>query len=283
MKIAITAEDTIDVSNEILKDYDIKLIHPIITFNGEVYYNGEITSEIMFNEVNNNGVDLPKTSAMNPNTYEEFFAEVLKEYDALIHISLSGEISSMYRNAVIASNAFNGKVEVIDSMSLSSGSGLVAMYARELANTLTDVHEIAEKVRKRVPYVQASFVLERLDYLHKGGRCSSIALLGANVLKIRPQVILKDGKMISHKKYRGPMPIVVKKYCEDVLLEFNNPCKDLAFVTYSSATPEMEKVALEVAKNAGFKKIYVTTAGPTVSSHCGEHTIGLLYFNDGNA
>jgi DegV family protein with EDD domain len=176
---------------------------------------------------------------------------------------------------------FDGKVEVIDSRNLSTGIALLAIYARKLTKKESDIKVIAEKVRERVPFVQASFVVERLDYLHKGGRCSSVALLGANILKIRPQIIVKDGKMGSYKKFRGPMPMVVSKYCTETLAEFNNPDKSVIFITYSSATPEMIKAAHDVIDGLGFKNIYETTAGGIVSSHCGENTLGILYINDG--
>ena len=236
--------------------------------------------EDIFKFVQENKV-LPKTSAENQESYENFFSEVLKEYDALIHINLSSFMSVSHTNARLAGEKFNGKVEVVDSLSLSTGAGLLAIYARELTKTCSDIKEIADKVRARSASVQASFVVERLDYLHKGGRCSAVALLGANILKIRPQIIVKEGKMGSYKKYRGPMPMVVNKYCQDVLLEFNHPDKSMVFITYSSATPEMIASAREVLEHAGFENIYETTAGCTITSHCGENTLGILYFNDG--
>ena len=136
-------------------------------------------------------------------------------------------------------------------------------------------------MRVRTGSVQASFVIERLDYLYKGGRCSALAYFGANLLNLRPQIIVKDGKMGAYKKYRGNMQKVVSSYCEDTLKEFSNPDLSVAFVTYTTATEEMEKIAKEALEKRGFKKIYVTRAGGTISSHCGEHTLGILYINDG--
>ena len=130
--------------------------------------------------------------------------------------------------------------------------------------------------------VQASFVIEKLDYLYKGGRCNSVQLLGSNLLKIRPSVIVKNGKMGMHKKYRGSMNDVVSNYFKDTLEEFNTPCRDFCFITYSTATKEMLDIATKIVEDSGkFDKIYYTEANATVTSHCGKNTIGLLYYNDG--
>ena len=280
MKIAITSDSTIDLSKELLQEFDIKILPLQFTLGDNVYRDGDLTNEQIFEHVNNGGA-LPKTSAENAEGFKAFFSEILKEYDAIIHFDISSGISSTFNNAYLASQEFDGKVEVIDSKNLSTGIALLAIYARKLTKKESDIKIIAEKVRERVPFVQTSFVVERLDYLHKGGRCSSVALLGANILKIRPQIILKDGKMGSHKKFRGPMPMVVSKYCKETLEEFNNPDKSVIFITYSSATPEMIKAAHDVIDGLGFKNVYETTAGGIVSSHCGENTLGILYINDG--
>ena len=280
MKIAITSDSTIDLSKELLQEFDIKILPLQFLLGDNVYRDGDLTNEQIFEHVNNGGA-LPKTSAENTEGFKAFFSEILKEYDAIIHFDISSDISSTYNNARIAAMDFDGKVEVIDSKNLSTGIALLAIYARKLTKKESDIKVIANKVRERVPFVQTSFVVERLDYLHKGGRCSSVALLGANILKIRPQIILKDGKMGSHKKFRGPMPMVVSKYCKETLEEFNNPDKSVIFLTYSSATPEMIKAAHDVIDGLGFKNVYETTAGGIVSSHCGENTLGILYINDG--
>ena len=280
MKIAITSDSVIDLSQELLEKYDIKTYPMEILLGDDLYRDGELTNEQIFEFVDKTGV-LPKTSAINTQEFVDFFSEVLKEYDAVIHFDISSGMSSTYNNAVLASQSFDGKVEVVDSKTLSTGMALLAIYARELTKTESDVHVIAEKVRERVPFVQASFIVDRLDFLYKGGRCSSLALLGANILKIKPQIIVKDGKMGSYKKYRGLLPMVIKKYAHDTLEEFNNPDKSIAFITYSSASREMVNSAYEVLKEAGFENIYETQAGCTVTSHCGANTLGVLYFNDG--
>jgi DegV family protein with EDD domain len=160
--------------------------------------------------------------------------------------------------------------------------GLLVLYAKELADQGLDAKDIAEKVQARAEKVQASFIVERLDYLHKGGRCSGFQLLGANLLKIRPRLVVKDGKIINDKKYRGDMAKSVDKYCRDILSEFDTPDLDKVFITYTTATKEMVDEAKQALLDRGFKNIYETTAGCTIASHCGAHTLGILYFNDGN-
>lgn len=279
MKIAVTVESTNDLTKELLERYDIKVIPYQIVLGGKTFKDGELSTKELFDYVDENGT-LPKTNALNEFDYTEFFEGVKKEYDAIVHICLSGGMSSSCENARRAAKKLKN-VFVVDSMNLSSGIGILAIYARELVNEGFQPSYVAEKVQERVSSVQASFVVERLDYLYKGGRCNALSLLGANIFKIRPRIVVKDGVMGSDKKYRGPMGKVIAKYCSDVLEEFNTPDLDKAFVTYSSATPEMVEAAKNALVDAGFKNIHETYAGCTVSSHCGPNTLGIIYFNDG--
>ncbi len=281
MKIAISAESTVDLTKELLKEYDIKVIPFFVTLGERTAPDGDITPQEIFDFVAKTDT-LPKTSAINTYQYGEYFKEILNSgYDAIIHISLSSKISSSYQNAFMASQELEN-VRVIDSKSLSSGIALLCVYARKLAerNEFT-LDEITEKVNNRVPFVQASFVLAKLDYLYKGGRCSALAHIGAKILGIRPQILVTDGAMVPGKKYRGKDNIVVKKYCEDTLETFNNADKSICFVTATNYSPEVFELAENICKEAGFKKILRCTAGATITSHCGDRTLGILYFNDG--
>ncbi len=279
MKVIISAESTHDLSKEMIEQNGISVIPFHITLGDQLFVDGEKTTADMFEYVSKTGV-LPKTNALNVFEYVEYFTELRKECDAIVHIALSSGLTSSTNNAMLASKEVDN-VYVIDSKSLSTGIGLLILYAKELADKGLDAKEIAEKVEKRVDKVQASFIVERLDYLHKGGRCSGFQLLGANILKIRPRLVLKEGKIINDKKYRGDMAKAVEKYCRDILAEFDTPDLNKVFITYTTATPEMEQAARQVVTEAGFKNIYQTYAGGTIASHCGENTIGILYFNDG--
>ncbi|MBR2323018.1 MAG: DegV family protein [Clostridia bacterium] len=283
MKLAITADSIIDLTPAILEKYDIKIVPLGILLGDDDYLDdGSVTPEKIFSFVRETKV-LPKTSAANSETYKNYFQKVLDSgYDALIHFSLSKQMSTSHQNAVTAGESFGGKVRVIDSASLSTGVALQAIYAREISYEETDLDVIVEKIKKRTPFVQASFIVEKLDYLHKGGRCSSTAFLVGKAVGIRPQIVVKDGKMVSGKKYIGRnMPALIKKYCKDTLSEFNTPDKKRCFITNSSATQEMIDAAREIVSTVGFEEVLETKAGATICSHCGEHTLGILYINDG--
>lgn len=278
MKIAISAESTIDLSKELIEEFDIKII-PFSVYLGEKSApDGVITPKQIFKYVKDTGV-LPKTSAINEYQYDKYFENLLKDYDAVIHFSLSSGISSSCENAKRIA-ALHDNIYVVDSQSLSTGIALLAIYAAKLARKGLDAKEIVERVEARVPFVQASFVIDTLDYLYKGGRCSGLARFSAAVFRIKPQIIVSHGKMSPGKKYRGKITPCVEKYCEDTLREFNAPDLSVAFVTHTEATEEMRAIAYKALKDRGFKTIYDTTAGATISSHCGPATIGILYIND---
>lgn len=279
MKVVITAESTIDMPQQLLDEYEIKTLPFMVILGGEEFNDGDITSADIFKFVQEKKM-LPKTSAINKESYRTFFEEQLKNADAVVHLSLSSQLSSSCQNAKDVANEMKN-VYVVDTLSLSTGIALLAIYASQLASNGLDAVEIFDKVSARVANVQASFVVERLDYLYKGGRCSALALFGANLLKLRPQIIVKEGKMSAYKKYRGSMEKVIPNYCADTLEEFNTPDKKVAFVTYTTATEGMIESAKKALQNAGFEKIYETQAGATITSHCGEHTLGILYLNDG--
>ncbi len=279
MKIAISAESTIDLSKELLNEYDIKIVPFNIQLGDKAGIDGEITTDEIIAYVNETGV-LPKTGAINEFCFNEHFEKLLKDYDAVIHFSLSSKLSMACSNAVRSSKNYNN-VFVVDTMSLSTGIALLAIYAKTLVDSGEDAETIYNKCLKRVPSVQASFELKRLDYLYKGGRCSGLTLFGANLLKIRPQILVKDGKMVPGKKYRGNFSHVVKNYCQDVLDEFDKPDLSLAFVTYTTADENIVETAKGFLIERGFKKVLVTRAGGTITSHCGEDCLGILYINDG--
>lgn len=279
MKIAISAESTVDLSKELLAKYDIHVIPYNIILGEDLFLDGEITPQQIFDYVDETGV-LPRTSAINAFNYKEYFEGILKDYDAIVHIALSSKISSSINNAREAASELNN-VRIIDSQSLSTGIALECIYASELAKTDIGLDELVAKVEKRIPYVQASFVVNTLSYLHKGGRCSALALLGASILRLKPQILLKDGEMIPGKKFMGKSLGCVNDYCDATLEEFNNPDKSIVFVTHSCATQDMVDAAKAKLVAKGFKNILETTAGATITSHCGPKTLGILYFNDG--
>ena len=279
MKICISAESTIDLPRELLSEFDIKTVPFTITLGEQNGLDGVTTPEEIFDYVDRTGV-LPKTSAVNVAQFMEYFSGLLKEYDEVIHFSLSSELSSAYQNAVTVSNEL-GHVHVVDTRSLSTGIALQAIYASKLVKQGLSSEEILKKVSERIPNDQASFVLATVDYLYKGGRCSALAKLGAMLFRIRPQILVTDGKMGPGKKYNGKQVDCVVNYCKDTLEQFNNPDLEIGFVTHSGATPDMVDAAVKAMKDRGFKRVLITTAGATISSHCGPKCLGILYINDG--
>lgn len=279
MKIAISAETTVDLTKELVKEFDVKIVPFTIQLGDKTVLDGEITTDEIISFVNENKV-LPKTSAVNEFQYTEHFSKILEEYDAIVHFSLSSEMSLACSNAKRAAAQFKN-VYVVDTHSLSTGIALLALDAKRCADSGMSAEDIYNRALERVPYVQASFELKRLDYLYKGGRCSGLVYFGANLLKIHPQIVVKNGKMISGKKYRGNYAHIVKNYCADVLNEFDNPDLTQAFLTYTTADQAVLDTALNALKERGFKNIYVTRAGGTITSHCGEDCLGILYINDG--
>lgn len=277
-KIAISLDSACDLSKELIEKYDFKIIPFGVNLGDKFFYDGEITPEEIFEYADNNKT-LPKTNAVNEEAFKEHFAKILNDYDAIIHFSISSEMSSAYQNAVNASKNFKN-VYVVDSRTLSTAISLEAIYAKKLTETMDDPAKIVELVKKRIPAVQASFIIERLDYLYKGGRCSGLALLGANLLKIRPEIEVLNGNMKNTEKFRGKMADCVTKYCRATLEKYNHPDKSVIFITHSVADKELVDAAKAVVSEYGFENVYETTAGCTVSSHCGKNTLGILYIND---
>lgn len=274
--VKITCDSAADLPKEILERYDISVIPFVVVLGNEERYDGDVTPKDIFEFVNKTN-QLPRTTAINEYSLKDFFEKNLGD-DGLVHITLSSGLSCTYESAKKASEELEN-VYVIDSKSLSSGEGMQVIYACELAKQGLSAKEIVEKVEARREKTHASFVTWKLDYLHKGGRCSSVALLGANILKIRPSILVANGGMVVHKKYMGKMEKVLEKYIIDTLAEFDNPVEDRVYLTYSSATPEMLEVARNtIREQSKFKEICECTASSTITAHCGENTIGILYY-----
>ena len=219
--------------------------------------------------------ELPKTSAINEVEYEEFFARKLKDNDAVIHFCLSSEISSACSNAQRAAEKFNN-VYVIDSKSLSSGTGLLVLSCVDKIKEGKDLETILKEINEEVPKVQASFLIDTLKYLHKGGRCSGVAKIGAAMFSIKPRISLINGKMEVTKKYMGSINSCLIKYCKDMLKEVE-PNKDRVFVTYSSPVDPARETIINMLKEDGFKDIIECRACSTICTHCGPKTLGVLY------
>lgn len=278
MKIKITVDSTNDLTQELIEKYDIAVMPLAVNMGDRLYRDMiDITPDDIYAHVNGGGA-LPKTSAVNAAEYSEMFEKYLKDYDAIIHINISSEMSTCHNSARMAAEGL--PVYPIDSRNLSTGSALLALMACEKAAAGEDAEKIAEELRAAVDKVDASFVVSRLDYLHKGGRCSAIAMLGANVLKLKPCIEVHDGKMGVAKKYRGNYNRCLDMYVKDRLTADANIDTKRIFITHSGvdqATIDQVRAAVESCMK--FDEILVTRAGCTISSHCGDGTLGILYMH----
>lgn len=285
MKIKITADCTCDLTQDMVENLNVGIKPVNIIMNDKEYLDGvNITLPELFKMFKETG-QLPKTSACNPVEYEEFFNEQLKSdggYDAIIHFSLSSGISCLNQNANVASQAFDNKVWVIDSQTLSTAIALQIFYAHELIQKGLSVQEIVNKVEARKTNAQASFVIDTLKFLYKGGRCSALSMFGANILGIKPSIIVKDGKMGVGKKFRGKYDKVVLEYVDYILETYKNPDRKRVFITYTTLdNPEIID-QIKAKLQGKFDEILVSSAGCTIGSHCGPNTLGILFYTDGN-
>ena len=277
MKIKILSDSTCDLSPELLAQHDIDLARLSVIKDGEAFLDGlTITPADIFAHVAAGG-DLCSTNAFNIDGYHALFAKYSGEYDGIIHINIGSNFSCCYQNACIAAEDFPN-VRVIDSQNLSTGQGHVVLEACRLAKTCDDLDEIAQKLNAFAPRVEASFLLDQLKYMVKGGRCSSVAALGANLLNLKPCIEVRDGKMSVVKKYRGSFPKCLSSYVKDRLADREDIVRNELFLTYTPVTDESLAAVKEAIDAYGnFETVYETTAGCTVSCHCGPSTLGVLF------
>ena len=275
--IIISSDSTTDLSPALRERYNISILPLGVTLDDKTYFDGvDITPDDIYKYHDETGV-LPKTAAANVGDCMDYFEKLTKDGATVIHFSLSAEMSSTYNNAVLAANDFEN-VYVIDSRNLSTGGGLLAIAAAEMAADGMDAKSIIEKIEQLVPCVDASFVIDNLEYLHKGGRCSAVAMLGANLLKLKPCIEVKNGKMDVGKKYRGKYGEVLKQYVAERIGDASDIDLTRVFVTHAGCDPEIvDSIVSAVKSAADFKEVLLTRAGCTISSHCGKDTLGVLF------
>jgi len=277
MKIKVTSDSTCDLSQQLIDKYDIDIISLKVNKGGKEYEDGvDIKPSEIFEHVNNGG-DLCSTAAVNVDRYITFFENYTKEYDAVVHINLGSAFSSCHQNARIAAEEFDN-VYVIDSKNLSTGQGLIVLEACERAAVCEDIEALCSELNELTDKVEASFILDRLDYMVKGGRCSMVAALGANLLKLKPCIEVIGGKMQVVKKYRGTYGKCLNQYISERLSGREDIRDSRVFLTYTPVTEDELQIAKDTLEDKGsFKETLVTTAGCTISCHCGPSTLGILF------
>jgi len=279
MNIKILSDSTCDLPQELLDRYDITLFPLTVVKDGKNYRdNVTITPADIFAHVAAGG-DLCSTAAGNVSEYEELFSQYAEKYDGIVHINIGSGFSSCHQNACLAAMEFDNVI-VIDSQNLSTGQGHIVVKAAQLAKTCASLPELKEQIEAYVPRVETSFVLDQLKYMVKGGRCSSAAALGANLLNLKPCIEVRDGKMSVVKKYRGTYAKCLASYVKDRLANREDSLeKELLFLTYTPVTDtDLSAVKTAIAEYGSyFENIVEGTAGCTVSCHCGPSTLGVLF------
>ncbi len=277
INIAITSDSTSDLSPELRERYNIVTLPLGVTLGDKNYSDGvDITPDDIYEHHAKTG-ELPKTAAANMSDCIDFFKPFVDEGKAVIHFTISSEMSSTYNNSRMAAEEFEN-VYVIDTKNLSTGGGLLVVAAAEMAAKGMEPKKIVEEIENLIPKVDASFVIDSLEYLHKGGRCSALAMLGANLLKLKPCIEVKNGAMGVGKKYRGKFGDVLKTYTEERIGDGSGIDLERVFVTHAGCDSEIiDSVVAKVKELAPFKEVFVTRAGCTISSHCGRNTLGVLF------
>lgn len=276
--IKITCDSTCDLSPALYAQYGVEVIPLDIVLSEKVYRDGaDISAAEIFAYAEKTGT-LPKTSAISPAAYGEVFRRWRTQGYEVIHINISSELSACHQNARLAAEEIGG-VYPIDSRNLSSGSGHLVLRAAELAAQGRTAQEIVQTLDADKLHLDVSFVLQRLDYLKMGGRCSGVTAFGANVLQLRPEIRVAEGQMKVGAKYRGSIHRSVSDYIRGRLEGRSDIDTHRIFITHAQAPEEVVAEAAALVRTLQpFEEVLVTRAGCTISSHCGPDCLGVLFF-----
>ena len=276
MKVRLTADSTCDLSPELLRKYDIAMAPLSVIIDGEVFHDGvDVTPRDVFRA--SDAGKTVRTAAVNTYEYKEFFTEQLKNCDQLVHVCISSGFSSCYADACEAATEFEN-VFIVDSRSLTTGTGILALEGVEMAEKGMDGKAISEALCAKTGLVDASFIVRTVEYLRRGGRCSGLEALGAKLLHIRPSIVVEDGKMHPGEKYRGRYEHYLKHYIEDTLANDKTIDFRRVFLTHSPSEEGLVRFAIDTVKSYGlFQEVLETMAGCTVCTHCGPDTLGIVF------
>lgn len=276
-KVKVFSDSTCDLPPHLVERHQIGIVPLYVLFNDKSYQDGvDITTPELYKAVEATG-SLPKTAAPSPVDFIQAFQPHIDAEEDIIYIGLSSEFSATFNNARLAAQEFPaGRIEIVDSRNLSTGIGLLVMKAVDFASEGMDVHTIAKKIQALVPLVETEFIIDTLDYLHKGGRCSGTTRLVGNMLKIRPSIKVVDGKMVPAQKHRGSRKKALDGLLANAIKHKGNISPTRVFITHSISEdgPYLKEKLLE---QIDVEEIIITQAGCVISSHCGENTIGILF------
>ena len=280
MKIKITADSTCDLTKELVEKYGIEITPLYIIDGDKTYVDGvDIQPREIFDLVTASG-KLCSTAAVSVSDYLAVFGRLLKEYDAIVHFTISSDMSACYQNACIAASEL-GNVYVVDSRNLSTGIGHLALDAAIMAQSGMDAADIKAALDKKQEKLDVSFILDTLKFIYKGGRCSAVAAFGANVLGLKPCIEVNGGTMGVGKKYRGALKKCMVQYVHDRLEGRDDIDYSRIFITDSGVSDDIYEAVREAVAQCGpFENIFHTRAGCTVSNHCGPNCLGILYYHN---
>ena len=276
-KVKITCDSTCDLPLELYERFSVEVIPLGVVLGDELKHDGvDVNVTDLYDYVAKTGV-LPKTSAISEGEYIDVWQKYIDDGYEIVHINISSEISACHQNARLAADDL-GHAYPVDSRSLSSGSGILVLAAGKMADEGLSAPEIAERLETMKSRIDCSFVLQTLEYLQKGGRCSSVLAFGANLLKLRPEILMLDGAMDVGRKYRGSAEKSITAYARGRLDGRDDIDRSLMIVTHSCVEPEIVKEIMRMVKEEyGFENVFEACAGSTISSHCGAGTLGLMF------
>lgn len=275
-KVIITADSSCDMPSVVREKYDVPILPFYINIGDETFRDGvDIDRDTLYKKVEETGI-LPQTAAIAPGVFADFFAEQKEKAEAVVHFSVGAKLSSAYQSAMLAASEMEN-VFVVDTKNLSSAETLTILHGLELAEKGCDGETIAKECRDFAEKCDASFVLDTLDYMKKGGRCSAAAALGANLLGIKPSLAMYDGKLELDKKYRGKLKMVLPKYIHE-RIEAVTPDTKRIIIANSGVDADVLEAAVNAVSSLGiFEEILLSEAGCVISSHCGPGTLGILF------
>lgn len=280
--VKIATDSCCDLTLDQIKENEIAVLPLLVSLGEDDYLDGVDVQPNDIYEFVKETKQLPKTAARSTEDFKEFFEKLLEDGSEVVYAGIGSGLSCTFENAKRAKEEIGSdRLFVVDSKSLSTGIGLLLLYAKKLAFEGKSGADIAAELQKQAQFSQASFVVNKLDYLHKGGRCSAMAKFGANLLKIKPRLEIVEGKIENTGKYMGQFKSVLLKYVDDMLKANPNPKKDICFVTHTKTEQEIVDAVIEHIKNKNiFDQIVETTAGSTITCHCGENTLGILFLTE---
>ncbi len=279
--VKIVTDSTSDLTPELLLENDISVMPLHTVLGDESYRDGVDIDCARLIDWCNSHKTTPKTAAVSAVEFTQFFASFIQDGRDVVYIGISSELSSTVQNARLAAQEFeDGRVEVVDSLNLSTGIGYLVLEAAKLAKQGMTAQQIRKSIEAMVPKINVSFVIDTLTFLYRGGRCSALQYLGANMLSLKPEIIVREGKMTTRRKYRGSIGKTLIRYTQDHLAEGNAIDPRRLIITHSPMDPELvAQIRKQVEETGYFDEVLTTQAGCVITSHCGANTLGVIYMD----